>query len=172
MFLLKDTKQWRWWGSNPWPLGHESSTLPLSHCSPNVGGVSVQLRRLLRVLYTCRCKPCTQVFWKHVSSSEYLHFDTRWWVPDTLPSGKVGIHVLFGTRFDYLHPFPSENRPNMIKSKSPTIVFSNSMNPDQAQRDITKQFDTLMVILRLTYLTVLFVHNVCMQVKIKSVKKW
>ena len=29
--LLKDTTQWRRWGSNPQPLGLESSTLPLSH---------------------------------------------------------------------------------------------------------------------------------------------
>ena len=36
MFLLKNTTQWRWWGSNPWPLGLESSTLPLSHCTPYV----------------------------------------------------------------------------------------------------------------------------------------
>ena len=28
--LLKDTTQWRQWGSNPLPLGLESSTLPLS----------------------------------------------------------------------------------------------------------------------------------------------
>ena len=28
------TTQWRWWGSNPRPLGHESNTLPLSHCAP------------------------------------------------------------------------------------------------------------------------------------------
>ena len=34
MFLLNDTTQWRWWGSNPQPLGLESSTLPLSHCAP------------------------------------------------------------------------------------------------------------------------------------------
>ena len=33
MFLLKDTTQWRWWGLNPRPLGLESSTLPLSHCT-------------------------------------------------------------------------------------------------------------------------------------------
>ena len=32
MFLLKDTTQWRRWGSNPRPFGLESSTLPLSHC--------------------------------------------------------------------------------------------------------------------------------------------
>ena len=32
--LLKDTTQWRRWGSNPPPLGLESSTLPLSHCAP------------------------------------------------------------------------------------------------------------------------------------------
>ena len=30
MFLLKDTTQWRRWGSNPRPFGIESSTLPLS----------------------------------------------------------------------------------------------------------------------------------------------
>ena len=34
MFLLKDTTQWYRWGSNPQPLGLESSTLPLSHCAP------------------------------------------------------------------------------------------------------------------------------------------
>ena len=34
MFLLKDTTQWRRWGSNKRPLGLESSTLPLSHCAP------------------------------------------------------------------------------------------------------------------------------------------
>ena len=34
MFLLKDTTQWRRWGSNPRPFGLESSTLPLSHCAP------------------------------------------------------------------------------------------------------------------------------------------
>ena len=35
MFLLKDTTQWRRWGSNPRPFGLESSTLPLSHCASN-----------------------------------------------------------------------------------------------------------------------------------------
>ena len=34
MFLLKDTTQWRRWGSNRRPFGLESSTLPLSHCAP------------------------------------------------------------------------------------------------------------------------------------------
>ena len=34
MFLLNDTTQWHWWGSNLRPLGLESSTLPLSHCAP------------------------------------------------------------------------------------------------------------------------------------------
>ena len=36
MFLLKDTTQWRRWGSNPRPFGLESSTLPLSHYAPYV----------------------------------------------------------------------------------------------------------------------------------------
>ena len=34
MFLLKDTTQWRRWGSNLRPLGLGSSTLPLSYCTP------------------------------------------------------------------------------------------------------------------------------------------
>ena len=34
MFLLKDTTQWRQWGSNPQLLGLKASTLPLSHCAP------------------------------------------------------------------------------------------------------------------------------------------
>ena len=34
MFLLKDTTQWRQWGSNPRHLCLESSTLTLSHCAP------------------------------------------------------------------------------------------------------------------------------------------
>ena len=33
--LLKDTTQWRWWHSEPRPLGLESSTLTLSHCAPS-----------------------------------------------------------------------------------------------------------------------------------------
>ena len=33
--LLKD-QQWRQWGSNLWPLSHESSTLLLSHCAPYI----------------------------------------------------------------------------------------------------------------------------------------
>ena len=33
MFLLKDTTQWRQWGSNPQPFGLKSSTLPLSYCA-------------------------------------------------------------------------------------------------------------------------------------------
>ena len=32
--LLKDTTQWRRWGSNLQPLNLESSTLPLSSCAP------------------------------------------------------------------------------------------------------------------------------------------
>ena len=34
VLLWKDTTQWCRWGSNPQPLGLESSTLPLSHCAP------------------------------------------------------------------------------------------------------------------------------------------
>ena len=34
MSCSRTTTQWRWWGSNPPPLGLESSTLPLSHSTP------------------------------------------------------------------------------------------------------------------------------------------
>ena len=33
MCLAQEHHEWLWWGSNPWPLGLESSTLPLSHCA-------------------------------------------------------------------------------------------------------------------------------------------
>ena len=33
--LLKDTTQWRQWGSNLRPRGLDSSTLQLSHCAPH-----------------------------------------------------------------------------------------------------------------------------------------
>ena len=36
IFLLKDTTQWRRWGSNLRPFGLESSALPLSHCAPSM----------------------------------------------------------------------------------------------------------------------------------------
>ena len=37
MILPQDTTKWRRCGSKPRPLGLESSTLPLSHCAPDVG---------------------------------------------------------------------------------------------------------------------------------------
>ena len=36
MFLLKDTTQWRRWGTNSRPFVLESSTLPLRHCLPQI----------------------------------------------------------------------------------------------------------------------------------------
>ena len=35
MSCLRTTTQWRRWGSNPRPLGLESRTLPMNHCTPN-----------------------------------------------------------------------------------------------------------------------------------------
>ena len=35
MSCSRTTTQWRRWGSNPRPLGLESSTLQLSHCAPS-----------------------------------------------------------------------------------------------------------------------------------------
>ena len=34
LYLLKDTTQWRRWGSNLRPFGLELSTLPLTNCAP------------------------------------------------------------------------------------------------------------------------------------------
>ena len=45
MFLLKDTTQWRRWGSNPRPFSLESNTLPLSHRTPaKLCGFSLPLK--------------------------------------------------------------------------------------------------------------------------------
>ena len=51
MFLLKDTKQWRRWGSNPRPLGLKSSTLALSHCAPYPPVVAHQ-PNIIRIVFT------------------------------------------------------------------------------------------------------------------------
>ena len=64
MFLLKDTTQWRRWGSNPRPLGLDSSSLPLSHCAP--------LSTLIRVRNSIRHKlvnPPTFLFFFRWESS-------------------------------------------------------------------------------------------------------
>ena len=65
MFLLKDTTQWRRWGSNPRPFGLESSTLPLSHCAPEI------LKLNFRTLTSCLPKgldkegrPRSDCFWR------------------------------------------------------------------------------------------------------------
>ena len=52
MFLLKDTTQWRRWGSNPRPFGLESSTLPLSHYTPKQSSCFVSAVILLGKLFT------------------------------------------------------------------------------------------------------------------------
>ena len=46
--LLKDTTQWRRWGSNPRPLGLNANTLPLSHCAP----ISYMAGQVSRLIYT------------------------------------------------------------------------------------------------------------------------
>ena len=97
MFLLKDTTQWCRRGSNPRPLGLESSTLPLSHCSPKGDGTSSPilqfLGRTLGIYYLmtnslyfvlliiwspedyelmrfnwCSVEPWIILFWKHCRS--------------------------------------------------------------------------------------------------------
>ena len=57
MFLLKDTTQWRRWGSYPRPFGLESSTLPLSHCAPiHICTLCFNILLLLPILYHTYCK--------------------------------------------------------------------------------------------------------------------
>ena len=58
--LLKDTSQWRRWGSNPRPLGLESSTLPLSHCPPLARIYKRKLRPIPPSLHTTnKCRSIT-----------------------------------------------------------------------------------------------------------------
>ena len=52
--MLKDTTQWRQWGSNPRLLGLEKSTLPLSHCVPSQH--PVDMTRKLSQSYTSQNK--------------------------------------------------------------------------------------------------------------------
>ena len=63
MFLLKDTTQWRRWGSNPRPLGLESSTLPMSHCAP-ILDIYVEWNFLLSSIgpFHFRFKSCWMLF--------------------------------------------------------------------------------------------------------------
>ena len=63
MFLLKDTMQWRRWGSNPRPFGLKSSTLPLSHYAP--------ICNLCYVLYRYWTSLCTRRSQLHLSQNVY-----------------------------------------------------------------------------------------------------
>ena len=56
--LLKDTTQWRRWGSNPRPLGLESSTLLLSHCAHLI---HVANNKGARQIAQMRCLICVLV---------------------------------------------------------------------------------------------------------------
>ena len=58
MFLLKDTTQWRRWGSNPRPLGLESSTQPLSHCAPLALFQSQTRRPMISTKIVCAIPVC------------------------------------------------------------------------------------------------------------------
>ena len=49
--LLRNTTQWRRWGSNPLPLSLESSTLPLSHCAPT-GKILMQTTKVILVYHS------------------------------------------------------------------------------------------------------------------------
>ena len=82
--LLKGTTQWRRWGSNPRPLGLESSTLPLSHCAPLQFAVlfCYFVRWWLMMLYvTCLSEFSVIVLsvkshfpWRIVKIHTYLHY--------------------------------------------------------------------------------------------------
>ena len=56
------------------------------------------------------------------SSSIDLHEDAGRWVPDAFTSRQVGVHVLFGTRLDYLHPLHPEIISKSLQIYKFTIV--------------------------------------------------
>ena len=98
MFLLKDTTQWCRWGSNPRPLGLESSTLPMSHRAP-----LKQMRRLIRsrLIWISTVFKCfgrwESLFWKAGFSS-----NCQAWNFITEISILVWGHYFFGQDFHCL----------------------------------------------------------------------
>ena len=72
MFLLKDTTQWRRWGSKPRPLGLDSNTLPLSHCAPTYLGLCVwfdSLRSINKLSYIGTGFPGLNQYWARINLS-------------------------------------------------------------------------------------------------------
>ena len=47
----RTTTQWRQWGSNPLPLGLESSTLPVGHCAPIYSFITCTYHVVLLIVY-------------------------------------------------------------------------------------------------------------------------
>ena len=52
-----------------------------------------------------------------------LHFHIRGRVPYTLPCGEIGVHMFLGPGFDYLHPFPPENKKKKYNVHMPQTVY-------------------------------------------------
>ena len=69
--LLKDPTQGRGWGSNPRPLGLESSTLPLSHCAKIIVCVLFNVTMLDQTQYSLISLFSNDIFSRLVSTSSF-----------------------------------------------------------------------------------------------------
>ena len=95
MFLLKDTTQWRQWGSNPRPLGLGSSTLQMSHCTPWTD----------EILFACPILTC--------SVTHQLYLSKKWKTANLLTKVTFlnSIYMSCGSRFPtmwYVRPAKSQ----------------------------------------------------------------
>ena len=65
MSCSRTTTQWRRWGSNPRPLGLESSTLPLSHCAPYITMVPKHVCHSAgaKLIFYYGAKACLSLCW-------------------------------------------------------------------------------------------------------------
>ena len=90
--LLKDTTQWQRWGSNPRPLGLESSTLPLSHC-PHICKEKYYKNKTCVYCYT---QEATAACWPYETISAYMYQSTSYW------QSTVG-HSLSGLWLSYMN---------------------------------------------------------------------
>ena len=90
--LLKDTKQWRWWGSNPQPFCLESSTLPLSHYGPNQMCGSGQVVNVNGLWHTNRRIICHSISWPWGKCSNWANK----WIQSTVKYSEQITLLSFG----------------------------------------------------------------------------
>ena len=88
--MPKDTTQWHQWGSNLWPLGLESSTLPLSLCPPSAewlianqswqtSGTDLQSNFQFQAFLIAQNKPTTKAVLNQYKCKH--NFNSDWQLP-------------------------------------------------------------------------------------------